>query len=128
MPVLTREEFQAIQQYVRDHYEAVMDQDRRIRERTAQRTTPPEIQAIREKGHAKALALIEQFARSKAYIPHNGTAIFAELWSWLASADSCRWLSPPFCSAWRAAVGRPLPLLPSLVVHSMRTFFPVHTS
>jgi uncharacterized protein (DUF433 family) len=66
MPVLTREEIQAIEQYVRDNYEAVMDQDRRIRERTANRTTPPEIQEIRKKGHAKALALMEQFAKNKA--------------------------------------------------------------
>jgi uncharacterized protein (DUF433 family) len=66
MPILTTEEIQAIQQYVRDNYEAVMEQDRRIRERTANRTTPPEIREIREKGRAKALALKEQFARSKA--------------------------------------------------------------
>jgi uncharacterized protein (DUF433 family) len=66
MPVLKREEIQAIQQYVRDNYEAVMEQDRRIRERAANRTTPPEIQEIRKKGHAKAVALMEQFARSKA--------------------------------------------------------------
>ena len=63
MPVLTREEIQAVQQYVCDNYEAVMEQDRRIRERTAKRTTPPEIEEIRKKGHAKALALMEQFAR-----------------------------------------------------------------
>ena len=66
MPVLKREEIQAIQQYVRDNYEAVMEQDRLIRERTAKRTIPPEIQEVRAKGHAKALALKEQFARSKA--------------------------------------------------------------
>jgi hypothetical protein len=66
MPVLTREEIQAVQQYVSDNYEAVMDQDRRIRERNAERTTPCEIEEIRKKGQAKALALLEQFARSNA--------------------------------------------------------------
>jgi hypothetical protein len=44
-----------------------MDQDRRIRERSAKRTTPPEIQEIRKKGHAKALALMEQFAESNVH-------------------------------------------------------------
>ncbi len=65
MPVLTKEEIQTIQQYVRDNYDAVMAQDRRIRERNAQRTSPPEIQEIREKGRVKALALMEQFAKNK---------------------------------------------------------------
>ena len=65
MPVLTSEDIQVIQQYVRDNYEAVMEQDRRIRERSAQRTNSPEIEEIRQRGHAKAVALMEQFARSK---------------------------------------------------------------
>jgi len=65
MPVLTVEEIEAVEQYVHDHYEAVMEQDRHIRERNAQRTTPPEIQEIRRKGHAKVLALMEQFAQTK---------------------------------------------------------------
>lgn len=66
IPVLTLEELQVIQQYVRDNFDAVMEQDRRIRERTANRVTPPEILKIREAGHAKVLALMEQFAKKKA--------------------------------------------------------------
>jgi uncharacterized protein (DUF433 family) len=66
MPVLTVEDIQAIREYVRANYEAVMEQDRRIRERAAKRTTPPEIQEIRKRGHAKALALMEEFARNKS--------------------------------------------------------------
>src|SRR5258708_35970203 len=62
MPVLTVEEYQTIKQYVRENYESVMEQDRRIRERNANRTIPPEIEEIRKKGHAKALALMKQFA------------------------------------------------------------------
>jgi uncharacterized protein (DUF433 family) len=62
MPVLTIEEILVVQEYVRQNYDAVMEQDRRIRERNAQRTTPPEIEEIRKKGHAKALALMDQFA------------------------------------------------------------------
>jgi uncharacterized protein (DUF433 family) len=63
MPVLTVQDLQAIQRYVRDNYDPVMEQDRRIRERNAKRTTPPEIQEIRMKGRAKALALREEFAK-----------------------------------------------------------------
>ena len=37
MPVLTVEEIQAVERYVGDHYEAVMEQDRRIRERAEAR-------------------------------------------------------------------------------------------
>jgi uncharacterized protein (DUF433 family) len=66
MPVLTREDVRAVEQYVRDHYDAVMEQDRRIRERNAQRTTPPEIEEIRQRGHAKALDLLKQFAGNNA--------------------------------------------------------------
>jgi uncharacterized protein (DUF433 family) len=65
MPVLTVDEIKAVERYVHDNYEAVMEQDRRIRERNAQRTTPPEIQEIRKKGQAKVLALKEQFALRK---------------------------------------------------------------
>ena len=65
MPMLTQEEIHAVQRYVRDNHEAVMDLDRRIRERNANRVTPPEIQAIRKHGHARAVALREQFAKEK---------------------------------------------------------------
>jgi hypothetical protein len=40
-----------------------MEQDRRIRARNAQRTIAPEIQEIQKKGHAKVLALREQFGK-----------------------------------------------------------------
>jgi uncharacterized protein (DUF433 family) len=43
MPVLTAEEIRAVEQYVRDNYVAVMEQDRRIRERSAARQAPPEV-------------------------------------------------------------------------------------
>jgi uncharacterized protein (DUF433 family) len=66
MPVLKTEEIEAIQQYVRDNYDAVMEQDRRIRARNANRTSSPEILEIRKQGHAKALTLMEEFAKNKA--------------------------------------------------------------
>jgi uncharacterized protein (DUF433 family) len=65
MPILSVEEIQVIQQYVRDNYDAVMEQDRRIRERNAARVTPPEIQKIRDEGHAMVLAMMEEFAKRK---------------------------------------------------------------
>jgi len=66
MPVLTKAEIEAVQRYVRENYNAVMEQDRRIRERAAKRTNPPEIEEIRKKGRVKTLASREEFARSKA--------------------------------------------------------------
>jgi len=54
-----------VEQYVQEHYETVMEQDRRIRERNAERTTPPAFEEIRKKGHAKVLAMKEQFARAQ---------------------------------------------------------------
>ena len=66
MPVLTLEEIQLVQQYVRDNHDAVMEQDRRIRERNAKRVIPPKILEIRKQGRAKLLVLMEQFAKNKA--------------------------------------------------------------
>ena len=66
IPALSVEEIKVIQQYVRDHYDEVMEQDRRIRERAANRVVPPEIVEIRRKGRAKMLALLERSAQHKA--------------------------------------------------------------
>jgi hypothetical protein len=63
--VLTVEEIAVIQKYVEENYDAVMEQDRRIREREAKRVTPPEILKILEQGRAKRLALMEKFAKDK---------------------------------------------------------------
>lgn len=66
MPLLSDEEINVIRQYVLDNYSAVMEQDRLIRERNATRAVPPQIQAIRARGHAKVLQLMEQFAKNTA--------------------------------------------------------------
>jgi hypothetical protein len=63
MPVLTVEEIQVVERHVREHYDEVMEKDRRIRERNARRIMPSEVAKIRQQGHAKLLALKEQFAR-----------------------------------------------------------------
>src|SRR5437763_743606 len=43
MPVLTVEDIQTVERYVQDNHDAVMEQDRRIRERQAARRKPPEV-------------------------------------------------------------------------------------
>jgi uncharacterized protein (DUF433 family) len=67
MPVLTAEEIRLVEQYINDHLEAVMDQDRRIRNRAANRTNPPEVEEILRRGGAKMAALREQFGREKQH-------------------------------------------------------------
>src|SRR5579862_934338 len=52
MPVLTVEEIQAVAGYVRSNYDAVMEQDRRIRERAASRQKPPDVE---ENEHSERL-------------------------------------------------------------------------
>ncbi len=58
MPVLTMEEIQVVERYVQDNYEAVMEQDRRIRERAEARRLPP---AQEEALHQQRLARLEDF-------------------------------------------------------------------
>ena len=65
MPVLTVEDIRVVERYVQEHYEEVMEEERRIQERNAARTNPPEIEEIRRRGHAKLLALREEFAKKK---------------------------------------------------------------
>ena len=57
MPVLTAEEIRVVREYVRDNYQAVADQDRRIRERNAGHVDAPEVEQIRRKGREKVTAL-----------------------------------------------------------------------
>jgi uncharacterized protein (DUF433 family) len=56
MPVLTEADIQAVEQYIQDNYAAVMEQDRRIRERIAARRQPPEVE---EAEHKELLARLE---------------------------------------------------------------------
>jgi uncharacterized protein (DUF433 family) len=65
MPALTVDDIQAVERYVQEHYQEVMEEDRQIRERNAARITPPEIEEIRLRGRAKLLALREEFANKK---------------------------------------------------------------
>lgn len=66
MPVLSVEEIQVAEEYFRSNHDHVMDQDRLIRERNANRKNPPEIEAIRRRGEAMMAALREEFQRKRA--------------------------------------------------------------
>jgi hypothetical protein len=46
-----------VERYVKDHYEEVMEVDRRIRARNAGRTNPPQIEKILQEGKARMDAL-----------------------------------------------------------------------
>ena len=61
MPVLTVEEIQAVERYVQDNYEAVMEQDRLIRARAAGRRQPPDVEQDERK---KRLARLENARRT----------------------------------------------------------------
>ena len=66
IPVLTGEEIQIVETYIKDHYEEVMEQDRRIRERNARNKNSPEVERILAQGKSKLLALKEQLLRNHA--------------------------------------------------------------
>jgi uncharacterized protein (DUF433 family) len=65
MPALTLDELKVIEQYVQDNYQAVMEQDHRIRERNANRKIPPEIDEVLRRGGEKIAALREVFKNGK---------------------------------------------------------------
>src|SRR5258708_5382763 len=65
MPAITLEELKIVERYVQENYEAVMEQDRRIRERNAQRKNSPEIEEILRRGGEKMAALREEFKARK---------------------------------------------------------------
>lgn len=72
MPVLSDDEIQVIERYVEEHYDEVMEQDRRIRERAAARRNSPEIEEIRRRGREKLEALRKQFELKRRQQEHNG--------------------------------------------------------
>ena len=63
MPVLTVEEIQAVERYVGEHYEEVMEQDRRIRDRSTKRKDLPEMEEILRRGEEKMATLREEFKK-----------------------------------------------------------------
>ena len=65
MPALSIEEIQVVERYVRDHYDEVMEQDRRIRARNASRVRTLEVEEIARRGGEKMAALREEFTKKK---------------------------------------------------------------
>jgi uncharacterized protein (DUF433 family) len=63
MPSLSVAEIEAVERYVRDNYQAVMEQDRRICERAAARKNPPEMEEALRRGAEKMAALWEEFKK-----------------------------------------------------------------
>jgi uncharacterized protein (DUF433 family) len=72
IPVLTAEEIAVVRQYYLDHRAALDEQDRRIRERSAQRRNPPEVEAIIRRGAEKMAALRKEFERKNGSAERNG--------------------------------------------------------
>ncbi|HYV34665.1 MAG TPA: DUF433 domain-containing protein [Gemmataceae bacterium] len=65
MPVLTTAEIDAVQKYVRENYEAVMEQDRRIRERNAAKRQPPDAEEAERKAIRERLESARILIRQK---------------------------------------------------------------
>ena len=66
MPTLSVAEIQAVERYVDEHREEVMQADRRIRERNATRRNSPQVEEIFRRTREKWPAL------EKAYRKYNG--------------------------------------------------------
>jgi hypothetical protein len=65
MPVLSVEEIKVIEQYVRENYDAVMEQDRRIRERAEARRPPPEVEAAQQRERRERLEQFREVIRKQ---------------------------------------------------------------
>ena len=65
MPTLTIDEIAVVQEYYRTHKKELDEEDRLIREQTARRKNPPEIDEILRKGGEKMAALRDEFQRRK---------------------------------------------------------------
>jgi|SRR5947209_294431 len=72
IPILTPEEIAIAEAYYREHRSELDEQDRRIRERAARRTHPPEVAEILRRGGEKMAALREEFAKKKVPRERNG--------------------------------------------------------
>jgi uncharacterized protein (DUF433 family) len=60
MPVLTVEEIQAVEHYIQENYETVMELDQRIRERAAARSKSPEVEEAERLERLKRLENVRQ--------------------------------------------------------------------
>ena len=65
MPALTREELLVIERYYEENKAEVLEVDRQIRERNAQRRNPPEIVKILKEARVERLAIMEEMRRKR---------------------------------------------------------------
>jgi uncharacterized protein (DUF433 family) len=63
IPCLTDDEIRVIKRYIEEHWDKVMEEDRRVEERRKTQKNSPEIERILLEGRAKRLALLEQLNR-----------------------------------------------------------------
>jgi uncharacterized protein (DUF433 family) len=71
MPTLSPEEIRAVEHYIEDHREEVMEEDRRIRVRSAGRKNPPEVEEILRQARSERLARME-LSRQQRHEDRNG--------------------------------------------------------
>ena len=74
MPVLTVPEIQAVERYVQDNYDAVMEQDRRIRERNAARQKPADVEEAERKEQIQRLEAARRLIHEKKQEPSSDLA------------------------------------------------------
>ncbi len=65
IPTLTLEEIEVVERYYRAHQQELDEEDRRIRERSARRKNPPEIDEVLRRGGEKMAALREEFEKKQ---------------------------------------------------------------
>jgi uncharacterized protein (DUF433 family) len=65
MSVLTEPEIQTVERYVQENYDAVMEQDRRIRERNAARQKPADVEEAERKEQVQRLEAARRLIRHK---------------------------------------------------------------
>jgi len=62
---LTEDELRVVEQYVRANYEAVMEQDRRIRERADARRQPPDVEKAERQSRLERIETARRQIRSQ---------------------------------------------------------------
>jgi uncharacterized protein (DUF433 family) len=60
IPTLTREEIAVVEQYYREHKEALDEEDRQIRERNVHRKNPPWVEKVLEEGREERFTFMER--------------------------------------------------------------------
>jgi uncharacterized protein (DUF433 family) len=65
IPTLTRDEIAVVERYYRDHQDELDQEDRVIRERSAQDRNPPWVEKVLEDARAERLAITERLRQQR---------------------------------------------------------------